>query len=43
MSKKKKETIKLSYESDGKMGEKSIGKQEKSKEVEFFNSTQSSE
>jgi hypothetical protein len=42
-NKKKKESIKLSYESDGKMGDNQKGKQKNNKEVEFFNITPESE
>lgn len=44
MSKKKTERlIKLSYESDGKMGHKLKDSQKNKKEVEFFNTTPDSE
>jgi hypothetical protein len=44
MSKKKREeSIKLSFESDGKMGNSSKQNQKNRKEVEFFNTTPSSE
>ncbi|HYK73323.1 MAG TPA: hypothetical protein VEV44_09415 [Pseudoneobacillus sp.] len=43
MTNNKKNTVKLSFESDGKMGEKSKSKQKKGKDVEFFNTTPSSE
>jgi hypothetical protein len=44
MSKKKKEeSIKLSFESDGKMGNNSKQTQKTRKDVEFFNTTPSSE
>jgi hypothetical protein len=44
MSKKKKESsFKLSFESDGKMGNNSKNNQKARKEVEFFNTTPSSE
>jgi hypothetical protein len=44
MSKKKtEESIKLSFESDGKMGTDSKQNQKNRKEVEFFNTTPSSE
>ncbi|WP_442594007.1 hypothetical protein [Neobacillus sp. D3-1R] len=42
-NKRKGPSFKESYESDGKMGEKSKKNQEKGKEIEFFNTTQSSE
>jgi hypothetical protein len=35
--------IKLSYESDGKMGNKKKEKDGKEKQLDFFNTTQSSE
>jgi hypothetical protein len=44
MSKKKKEeSFKLSFESDGKMGKNSKNDQKTNREVEFFNTTPSSE
>lgn len=44
MSKKKKEeSFKLSFESDGKMGNNSKKNLKTNKEVEFFNTTPSSE
>lgn len=42
-SKKKEKAIKLSYESDGKMGDKSKMNKKNNKEVEFFNTTPESE
>jgi hypothetical protein len=44
MSKKKsEESFKLSFESDGKMGNKSKKNQKDNKEVQFFNTTPGSE
>jgi hypothetical protein len=42
-SKKNEKEIKLSYESDGKMGDKSKKNKKNNKEVEFFNTTPESE
>jgi hypothetical protein len=43
MSKKEKKSFKLSFESDGKMGNNAKKNQKTNKEVEFFNTTPSSE
>lgn len=40
---KKEKNVNLSYESDGKMGNKNKGNQKKKKGMEFFNTTPGSE